>query len=212
MEEWLISFTGAKNITGRALAGMNIGLLGGAFNPAHEGHVKMSLYALKALSLDLVLWLVAADHPIKKSHKIPALKERLEYANKLTSSYPRIIVTGLEETLNTTYTIDTLTKMRKIFPKANFVWLMGADNLLQMPEWQGWRGIFKLMPIAVFSREPYSSSLDNCEVMNTFKDSLVDEDKAINLAQLTPPRWTILKNPLVNISSTAIREASEKQK
>ena len=63
---------------------------------------------------------------------------------------PRIIVSDIEQEMGTVFTVDTLEALKKKFPKHRFVWLMGADNLRQIPKWRGWRRIFRMVPIAIF--------------------------------------------------------------
>ncbi len=132
-----------------------IGLLGGSFNPAHEGHRYVSLLALKRLRLDEVWWMLTPQNPLKNARDTAPFEERLKAATRV-AEHPRIRVTDIERRLGTTHTADTLALLLPRFPKHRFVWLMGADNLVQVSEWKDWRRIFRLVPIAVFSRPPYS--------------------------------------------------------
>jgi nicotinate-nucleotide adenylyltransferase len=128
---------------------MTIGLLGGSFDPAHEGHVYISDIALKALKLDRVWWLVSPGNPFKPA---PApLAARLAGARALARD-PRIMVTDLEHALHTRYTADTVAVLRRRFPRVRFVWLMGSDNLDQFSRWRRWRDITASIPIAVVRR------------------------------------------------------------
>src|ERR1700691_2515693 len=85
--------------------GLKIGLLGGSFNPAHEGHLHVSDVALKRLGLDYVWWLVSPQNPLKPATGMAMLRDRLEQARLLTRHMPRICVTGIETCFNTRYTI-----------------------------------------------------------------------------------------------------------
>ncbi|MGH7123366.1 MAG: nicotinate-nucleotide adenylyltransferase, partial [Stellaceae bacterium] len=98
-----------------------IGLLGGSFNPAHRGHLHVSLEALKRLDLDQVWWLVAPQNPLKPTKGMASLEERLASARQLVR-HPRIAVTDLEARLGTRYTADTLRELRRRFPNTRFVW------------------------------------------------------------------------------------------
>ena len=80
---------------------------------------------------------------------------RLDAAVKV-AAHPKVLVTGLESRLGTRYTADTIAALRRRFPARRFVWLMGADNLRQMPRWNHWQRIFETVPVAVFDRSPYS--------------------------------------------------------
>jgi nicotinate-nucleotide adenylyltransferase len=108
-----------------------IGLLGGSFNPVHEGHVHISLEAIKRLRLDAVWWLVSPQNPLKSSEGMAPYAERLASAQSY-ARHPRIHVSGIEKTLGTRYTIDTLRALTKRMPRQQFLWLMGADNLAQL--------------------------------------------------------------------------------
>lgn len=128
---------------------MRIGLLGGSFDPAHGGHLYVSRIALKALKLDYVWWLVSPGNPLK--HEPSPLAVRLRRAC-LMARDKRIIVTDLESRLKTRFTIDTVTALARRFPKGEFIWLMGSDNLEQFSHWRRWQQIAQALPIAVVRR------------------------------------------------------------
>ena len=133
---------------------IRIGLLGGSFNPAHGGHRRVSLFALAALGLDEVWWLVSPGNPLKSRQGMAPLVARVRSAIGQARRAP-IQVTAIEQELGTRYTVDTLRALRRRYPKAEFVWLMGSDNLAQFHRWKDWRGIAKMMPIAVIARPGY---------------------------------------------------------
>jgi len=122
-----------------------IGLLGGSFNPAHAGHLHISHEALKRFKLDEVWWLVSPQNPLKERAGMAPLAERVKAARKVASGDRRLRVTDLESRLGTYYTVDTLAKLRARLPRLKFVWLMGADNLLQLAHWKNWPGILPVM-------------------------------------------------------------------
>jgi nicotinate-nucleotide adenylyltransferase len=129
--------------------GLRIGLLGGSFNPAHEGHLYVSEIARRALKLDHVWWLVSPGNPLKDA---PApLEARIACARGLARD-PRIHVTGIESRLGTRYTVDTIGALQRRFPRVHFIWLMGSDNLEQFSRWRRWRQIALRVPIAVVRR------------------------------------------------------------
>jgi len=185
---------------------LRIGLLGGSFNPAHAGHRHISLYALKALGLDQVWWLVSPQNPLKSRAGMGTLEERLAEARRV-ARHPRIRVTDLECGLGTRYTADTIEQLRRRFPRTRFVWLMGADNLRQIPRWRRWERIFHAVPIAVFSRPTYSLSALGGMAAQRFARHRVPDLRARGLADAKPPAWTFLRNPLHPASATAIRRA-----
>jgi len=128
-----------------------IGLLGGSFNPAHEGHRHVAERALRALRLDQVWLLVSPGNPLKPGAGMAPFAERLASARGIADGR-RIIATEIEAWLGTRYTVDTLRRLRTGFPRARFVLLMGADNLTQLPRWRRWRRIAATTPVAVLPR------------------------------------------------------------
>jgi nicotinate-nucleotide adenylyltransferase len=133
-----------------ATPGMVIGLLGGSFDPAHAGHVNISLAALNGMGLDRVWWLVTPGNPLK-ARQPAALEVRVAYA-KTVMTDPRVVVTGVEAALGTRNTVDTIERLRAIYPGVRFVWLMGADNLVQFHRWERWRDILRMVPVGVLAR------------------------------------------------------------
>ena len=136
-------------------AARRIGLLGGSFNPAHQGHLDISLAALKYLDLDEVWWLVSPQNPLKPVAGMAPFADRMASARAM-ARHPRIRVTDLEARIGTRFTADTLKALVTRFPGCRFVWLMGADNLAQISSWRDWTKIFHLTPIAVFDRPSYT--------------------------------------------------------
>lgn len=191
-------------LSGAAWAGRRVGLLGGSFNPAHDGHREITLYALRALGLDQVWWLVSPQNPLKSAAGMAALGARLAGA-RAAMRHPRVLVTDIESRLGTRYTAHTLAALRRRYPATRFVWLMGADNLTQVSRWRCWRRIFEQMPVAAFSRPGYSlKALAGCAARRYFKRR-IDVHSAGRLAGLRPPVWSFLRNPLHPESATAIR-------
>lgn len=131
-------------------------LLGGSFNPAHGGHRRISLFARKALGVDEVWWLVSPGNPLKPKAGMASLQARFHSAIKQARRAP-IRVTAIERELGTRYTVDTLRKLQRRFPRREFCWLMGSDNLAQFHRWRDWRTIARTMPIAVIARPGYDS-------------------------------------------------------
>ena len=132
--------------------GLTIGLLGGSFNPAHDGHLYVSETALKRLKLDAVWWLVSPGNPLKDKSTMTALAKRLDGAREIAAGHPAIHVSALEQKLGTLYTIDTVEALQRRFPRVDFVWLMGSDNLEQFSRWRRWKDLARRIPIAVIQR------------------------------------------------------------
>lgn len=131
-----------------------VGLLGGSFNPAHGGHRRISLFALQALGLDEVWWLVSPGNPLKPKAGMAPLAARLGSAMRVARGAP-IVPSQIERELGTRYTVDTLRRLQVRYPRHRFVWLMGSDNLAQFHRWKAWRSIARAMPIAVIARPGY---------------------------------------------------------
>jgi nicotinate-nucleotide adenylyltransferase len=189
---------------GLILGARRIGLLGGSFNPAHEGHRYISLLALKRLRLDEVWWVLTPQNPLKSARDTAPFEERLKAAKRV-ARHPRIRVTDIERRLGTAHTADTLALLLRRFPKCRFVWLMGADNLVQISEWKDWRRIFRLVPIAVFSRPPYSKLALVARAARVFAEHRVAESRARSILTMSPPAWVFLHTRPHAGSATRIR-------
>ena len=191
-------------------AGARIGLLGGSFNPTHDGHLEISRTALARLSLDEVWWLVSPQNPLKSAEGMAGLEERLARA-RAAADRPGIRVTALESALGTRFTIDTVAAVKRSFPKHHFVWLMGADNLVQLPHWKNWEQLFARVAIAVIARPGYSRKALAGTAAKAFADHRLAERDAARLAETPPPAWVFLRGPRNPNSSTAIRKRAAKR-
>jgi len=180
-------------------------LLGGSFNPAHGGHVNLSLEALRRLGLDEVWWLVAPQNPLKPVKGMAPPERRLASARALVR-HPRIRVLDLERRLGTAFTVDTLRALQRRFPRTRFVWLMGADNLSQIRHWRGWREIFASLPIAVFARPSYCRSALAALPAHRFARHRLPAASARRLSGAKPPAWIFLWSMLDPNSATQIRQ------
>ena len=185
-------------------AGMRIGLFGGTFDPPHAAHLGASLLALKRLNLDRIWWLVTPGNPLKDTRGLQPLEKRMAAARELTSD-PRIDVTGLEAVINTRYTYDTLEFLVRRCRGVKFVWVMGADNLRNFARWQNWRGITKLMPMAVVDRMGSSLYAIGARAPQALAPYRLPEEFAPVLADQAPPAWIYLHGLKSPLSSTALR-------
>lgn len=191
--------------------GRRIGLLGGSFNPAHEGHRHISLAALARLGLDEVWWLVSPQNPLKPVKGMAPFAERLASAAHV-ANHPRIKASDLESRLGTHFTADTLEKLQARFPLTKFVWLMGADNLSQIPRWRRWNEIFHRLPIAVFARPSYCLKGLAGLAAKRYARWRIDPGTARRLADCPPPAWVFLATKLDPSSATEIRAQAQKSK
>jgi nicotinate-nucleotide adenylyltransferase len=182
-----------------------IGLMGGSFNPAHEGHVHVSRLALSRLALHEVWWLVSPQNPLKDADGMAGLDDRVRIAAAVAAAEPRIRVTDIESRIGTRYTADTLDRLLPRFPNLSFVWIMGADNLAQISRWQRWETIFRRVPVAVFARAPYSRSALASAAAKRFTPFRIPPARARDLATMAPPAWSFFHVPVNPQSASRIR-------
>jgi nicotinate-nucleotide adenylyltransferase len=187
----------------RARQGECIGLLGGSFDPPHPGHLHVSREAMKRFCLDRVWWLVSPGNPLKA--RGPAGLDRRIAAARALVSDPRILVTGIEAQLGTRYTAATLAALFKLYPRANFVWLMGADNLAQFHLWDRWQWIMMHIPVGVIARPEHRLAARISPAAARFRFARHGEAEAGLLARLPPPAWCLVNVPMSDASSSAIR-------
>lgn len=185
--------------------GMRVGLYGGSFNPAHEGHAHVAETARRRLQLDRVIWLVSPQNPLKPAHETASLAERMAGARRFARGR-NMIVSDAETRLGSQYTIDVVRGLQARFPGVHFVWIMGADSLANFHRWRGWTQIMAEVPVAVVSRPWISLKSRSAPAARRFAHARVPVEQAKLLAEATPPRWVFLTGPLNFQSSTALRE------
>ena len=187
---------------------MRVGLLGGSFNPAHEGHLHASLQALKQLKLDRVWWLVSPQNPLKPERGMARLDHRLGAARKLARD-PRIIATTLEDELGTRYTVHTVAALQRHFPRVNFVWIMGTDNLVQLPRWRDWERLLRQLPVAVVARPGTALSARSSPAAQRFASARRGADARFALRRA--PAIAILDGTRNMESATRLRRSQDPQ-
>ena len=186
--------------------GLRTALLGGSFNPAHGAHRRITLFAIKALGLDEAWWLVSPGNPLKPQAGMAPLSKRFASARAQTRRAP-IRVTTLEREFGTRYTVDTLRKIRRRWPQRQFIWLMGADNLAQFSRWKDWRGIARMMPIAVIARPGYDATAFASPAMAWLRRYRMSAASIRNREGWSAPALVILRFDPDLRSATAIRQA-----
>ena len=182
------------------------GLLGGSFNPAHGGHRAISLFAMEALELDELWWLVSPGNPLKPKAGMAPLKARLASAQRQARRSP-IRATAIEQQLGTQYTIDTLRRLVRRYPRRRFIWIMGADNVINFTRWRRWREIARLMPIAVIARPGYDSRAVTDPAMAWFRRFVRRTDQRQDWTMWSTPALVFLRFRPDPRSATAIRQA-----
>ena len=182
-----------------------IGLLGGSFNPAHRGHRRISLEAIRALGLDEVWWLVSPGNPLKEGAKDMApFAARLASANRLARRAP-IRVSDFEQRERTRYTIDTVRRLRRRCPGDRFIWLLGSDTLPNFHKWRDWRRLAREVPIAVIRRPGYDSAAHAARAMGWLRRFVRPSSQATRWTEWSAPAILFLRLPPDPTSATAIR-------
>ena len=166
-----------------------IGILGGSFDPAHIGHLKISIEAKKKFKINKIIWAVTKKNPFKsKSHL--SLKKRIALSKKITKKYNFISVKFYEDKIKSNKTINLVNYLKKKNNKFEIFFLMGADNLISFHKWNRWKEISSKCNILVFDRTNYKSK------------SL----KSIAFKKLRKKRLKFIKFKKVNISSSKLRK------
>ena len=181
-----------------------IGLLGGSFNPAHAGHRHISREAMRRLGLDAVWWLVSPQNPLKDTAGMAPLATRARVA-RLVARHARIRVTAIEAELGTRYAVDTVAALQRRYPKIRFVWLMGADNLVQLDRWHDWRGLARRVPIAVLARPGYGDGGRGAPAMAWLRRGLRHARNARHWREWELPAIVILEILRSPLSATSLR-------
>ncbi|MEP2735236.1 MAG: nicotinate-nucleotide adenylyltransferase [Erythrobacter sp.] len=183
-----------------------IGLLGGSFNPAHGGHRRISKFVLDALGLDEVWWLVSPGNPLKSAKGMAPIAARFKSARQQAKN-AAITPTAIEQQLGTRYTAETLKALTHRYPKKQFVWLMGSDNLAQFHQWRDWRGIARTMPIAVIARPGYDRAAMTSPAMAWLRRYRTSSANLTKKGQWSAPKLVYLRFDPDARSATVLRRA-----
>lgn len=187
----------------QAASGQVIGLLGGSFDPAHDGHVFLTLEAIKRFGLDRVWWVVSPGNPLKQRGPAP-LADRMAHARSIMD-HPKVVITDIEARLGTSYTAETLAALQARYRDVTFVWLMGADNLAQLDQWQDWHQIMARVPLGVVARPGDTISGRMSKAARIYRNARLAGSDAVLLGRVAPPVWSFVNMPLQDISSTRLR-------
>jgi nicotinate-nucleotide adenylyltransferase len=157
------------------------------------------------------LWLmVSPGNPLKPALGMAPLPERLASARRMADGR-RIIATDIERHLHTAYTAKTLAALQRRFPKAKFVWLMGADNLTQLPKWGRWLSVTRRMPMLILPRPKETRRALAGQAVTRLRRHRLPARAGIKLAGAAAPAWILLPGRENPASATALR-ASENAK
>ncbi|HEX8839446.1 MAG TPA: nicotinate-nucleotide adenylyltransferase [Sphingomicrobium sp.] len=182
-----------------------IGLLGGSFNPAHAGHRRISLEAMRVLGLDELWWLVSPGNPLKEGAKdMASFEARFASALRMARRSP-IEVSDFEERAGTRYTVDTIRLLQRRYPQHRFIWLLGSDTLPNFHLWRDWRGLARKVPIAVIRRPGYDSAAHAARAMGWLRRFVHPSSQANKWTEWSAPAIVFLRLRPDTTSATAIR-------
>ena len=182
-----------------------IGLLGGSFNPAHRGHRRISLAAMRALGLDEVWWLVSPGNPLKEGAKDMAPFEARMKSAQEAAKRSKIRVSDFERQAGVRYTIDTVRELKRRYPGDQFIWLLGSDTLPNFHLWRDWRGLAQEVPIAVIRRPGYDRQAHAARAMGWLRRFVRPSSQAKEWTEWSAPAILFLRLPPDSTSATAIR-------
>jgi nicotinate-nucleotide adenylyltransferase len=182
-----------------------IGLLGGSFNPAHRGHRRISLEAIRTLGLDEVWWLVSPRNPLKEGARDMAPFEARFASAQAIGRGARIRVSDFEQREGTRFTVDTVRRLKRLYPQHRFIWLLGSDTLPNFHKWRDWRGLAREVPIAVIRRRGYDSVAHAARAMGWLRRFVHPSSQAKQWTEWSAPAILFLRLPPDPTSATAIR-------
>ena len=165
-----------------------IGILGGTFDPAHKGHIKISRESKKKFKLNYIIWAITKKNPFKKKSSL-SLKERIKFSKKIIKSSKFIKIKFYESKIKSNRTIDLINHIKKN-NMLDVYFIMGADNLINFHKWHKWKSISQKCNILVFDRQGYKAK------------SL----KSITFKRLNQKSLDFIKFKKVNISSSQLRK------
>ena len=184
---------------------LKIGILGGSFNPAHEGHAHIADLAMRHLRFDAIWWLVAPQNPLKPKSDMASFDERFKSALEVASKCrfaSRMHVSSLERQLGFHHTALTLSAICKRAPLMRFAWLMGADNLAGFHQWHAPERIAKHMAIVVVNRPNQRAAALGSPGAKIAGTRITPQALAKTLA---PKHWCFIQGPLNYLSASSIR-------
>jgi len=144
---------------------MKIGLLGGSFNPPHQGHLHISNLALTKLALNQIWWIPTRKNPFKDESSYSSYENRIEKCNSLIKNHPKIRIRKMDEI----YTEKLITKLKNRYKNIEFFWIMGADNFENFHRWKNFKKLIKLIPFMVFSRDSYLMKIKSSKAFHLIK-------------------------------------------
>ncbi len=186
-----------------------VGLLGGSFNPPHQGHVHISKLAIKRFGLKKIFWIYTKKNPLKM--KAPdSIENRIKKSIKLVSD-PRIQFSEIELNNDFSYSVEMLKYLKRKNSRSNFIWIMGEDNLLSFHLWKNWQWIANNYKIGVLARDSSRAAVNASVFASKFKNFRLHSNSAIALKSTKAPAWCLVNSKKRRVSSTDLRPNAENQ-
>ena len=186
--------------------GLRIGIFGGSFNPAHQGHLHIAIESIKKLQLNFIVWLVTPENPLKAG-KTPYLSvnTRATMCKQLSKYYPKIKVLTIEDSFTLAYSYLTINKIKQLNNNNSLFWIMGEDNLINIHQFKQWQHILDNIDVCIFARKnsSFASLLQKSKIYYDNKQvGLFNNTNHLNNITKKISFYLIPRNPM---SSTIIR-------
>jgi len=189
---------------------LRIGLFGGSFNPPHVGHLHVAKMAQILFNLDAVWWLVTPQNPIKDKKNTPLFSKRYALVNDMLSTHPKQIATDLEQKIGTSYSYETISSIKRHYPKTDFLWICGMDNAHIFHRWDCWKEILYSIPATFIARPPVKTMIKQCplRLMSSITHHHSHDNRHIDLSRAQNIYW-INNIKMLDISSSQIRSGQK---
>lgn len=172
---------------------MKIGILGGSFNPPHLGHIHITNLAIKKLGLNQVWWIPTAHNPLKDISIYEDYSARYKKCQIITKDCKKIRLKKFDEI----QTINLIKKLQRKYKNHQFFWIMGADSLNRFHEWNDFKKLMKLLPIAIFNRDKFLPKISQAKSFKIYQKLRQFDQKL--------PKLSRFRTKNLDISSTYIR-------
>ena len=191
---------------------ISVGILGGSFNPPHDGHCYVAQQAKKRLALDKVFLLTSPRNPFKSGNMRGSLQERFNKTQDLLTfkwhRYGNIRASKIEEHFTDCYTANTIARLSTLHPETNFIWLMGKDNLMQIHKWYKWPKIFQNSHVCIIDRDSKNHHSEYGIVLSRYPKRTVSND--ITRKRPTKGSWSFFKLTKIHLSSSALNKKNNR--
>lgn len=184
--------------------GLRVGLLGGSFNPAHDGHMHIARQALVRFKLDAVWWVVSPGNVLKTKSVVADYAARVAAVSAFVQ-HPRMCATDIEAHLRTRYTYDTVRALKTRFPTTRFVWIAGMDNACDFHRWDRWADLPGLIPFVFFDRPPALAKIKGKRLRQNRRITQCTKTVTHRPKRGETGVFWMFRGRAINLSSTQIR-------